>query len=87
VGKEAPPPDQFPVSTAPNRLPAKVPPKELRAWAADFGKRNPDATFKIFLQNARLVFAQFRVTERPMQQVIAELGMTKGRGNPAITRK
>ncbi len=65
----------------------KVSRTDLRAWVKRFGASNPGAPFGVILQNARMHFRQFRVTERPLKDIIAELGMTKSRGNPAIRQK
>jgi len=65
----------------------KVTRNELREWVHGFAQRNPESSFRVFLQNARLAFPQYRVTERPVRSVIADLKLTKSRGNPAIKRK
>jgi hypothetical protein len=66
---------------------AKVPRPALRAWVGQFGARNPDAHFADFLAGARAHFPGLRVAERPVRDEIANLGLTKTRGNPAIKRK
>lgn len=64
----------------------KVGRMELKAWVATFGAANPAAPFAVFLANARIHFRNQQVTERPLKAAIADLGMTKSRGNPAIRR-
>lgn len=78
--EERTPIHQNPSLTKPSRI-------ELRAWVAWFGNNNPDATFGVILLNAKLHFPNRQVTERPLKDAIAELGLTKKRGNPAIKRK
>ena len=81
-------PSQPEVDAAPRAPPPpKVTLGELVRWAKPFGEANRDATFAVFLKNARTHFRNRRVTERPMRDAIAKLGMTKSRGNPTITRK
>jgi len=70
-----------------NTLLPKVPRSDLKAWVAAYGGRNPDAHFADFLAAANARFRGQRVTERPLKREIAELGLTKTRGNPAIRRK
>jgi hypothetical protein len=65
----------------------KVDPKALKAWIADFGARNPGASFAVFRDNAKLAFPKFRVGERPVQAAIAECGFKLKPGNPTIQRK
>jgi hypothetical protein len=85
----------FPPRPAAPRTPAsdkaellpKVDPKTLRAWVADFGARNPGASFAVFRDNAKLAFPRYRVGERPVQTAIAESGLKLRPGNPTIPRK
>ncbi len=65
----------------------KIDPKTLGEWVADFGARNPGASFAIFRDNARLAFPKCRVGERPIQTAIAECGFKLRPGNPSILRK
>jgi hypothetical protein len=65
----------------------KVDPKALQEWVADFGVRNPGASFAMFRDNARLAFPKFRVGERPVEAAIAGLGFKLRPGNPTILRK
>jgi hypothetical protein len=83
-----------PLSTSPRTpVPAekdprpKIDPKTLGAWVADFGARNPGASFAVFRDNARLAFPKFRVGERPVEAAIAECGFKLKPGNPLIPRK
>ena len=76
-----------PEPTSKPALPPKVGRAELRKWLDGFARRNPGSSFGVILQNAKLAFPQFRVTERPTQAAIADLQLTKNPGNPAITRK
>jgi hypothetical protein len=80
--------------TAPNRNMAerrdhrpKIDKKTLLSWTAEYGRRNPQTSFGVFLRNARSAFPQFRVGERPMKAAIAELGLKLSVGNPTILRK
>jgi hypothetical protein len=68
-------------------LPPKIDPQTLKAWVADFGARNPGASFAVFRDNARLAFPRFRVGERPVEAAIAELGFKLKAGNQSILRK
>ena len=65
----------------------KIDPATLKAWVADFGARNPGTSFAVFRDNARLAFPRYRVGERPVKAIIAELGFTLMPGNPATLRK
>lgn len=65
----------------------KIDPKTLERWVADFGARNPGASFAVFRDNARLAFPGLRVGERPVQAAIAECGFKLRPGNPEILRK
>ncbi len=76
-----------PRAPAARDLRPKVDPKTLERWVADFGARNPGASFAVFRDNARLAFSGFRVGERPVQAAIAELGFSLKPGNPLILRK
>lgn len=71
----------------PADLRPKIDAETLRDWMADFGARNPGSSFAVFRDNARLAFPKFRVGERPVKLVIAELKFTLRPGNPAILRK
>lgn len=75
-----------PVPAKKDQLP-KIDPKMLQAWVADFGVRNPGASFAVFRDNARLAFPKFRVGERPVEAAIAESGFKLKPGNPSIPRK
>jgi hypothetical protein len=65
----------------------KIDPNTLQAWVADFGARNPGASFAVFRDHARLAFPRFRVGERPVKAAIAESGFKRIPGNPTILRK
>jgi hypothetical protein len=65
----------------------KIDANALREWVADFGARNPGASFAVFRDNARLAFPKFRVGERPVESAIAECGFKLKPGNPLILRK
>jgi hypothetical protein len=78
-----------PRAAAPARqdLRPKIDPDSLRAWVAEFGARNPGASFAVFRDNARLAFPRLRVGERPVKAAIAELGFKLSPGNPETLRK
>jgi hypothetical protein len=80
----APPPTPAP---ARKDLRPKIDPATLKTWAADFGARNPGASFAVFRDNARLAFPRCRVGERPVKAAIAENGLKLSPGNPTILRK
>jgi hypothetical protein len=65
----------------------KIDPKTLQAWVAEFGARNPGASFAVFRDNARIAFPKFRVGERPVEAAITESGFKLRPGNPSIPRK
>lgn len=67
--------------------PPKIDRSLLEAWIRDYGATNPDAPFQHFFANAKLQFPAHQITQRPVRDAIAKLGLTKSRGNPAITRK
>jgi hypothetical protein len=77
---------QPPAPTAKDLRP-KIDRKTLEQWVADFGARNPGASFAVFRDNARLAFPRFRVGERPIRAAIAEYGFKLTPGNPLILRK
>jgi hypothetical protein len=76
-----------PPAPARKDLRPKIDPHALKAWVADFGARNPGASFAVFRDNARLAFPRFRVGERPVKAAIAEMGLRLTPGNPIILRK
>jgi hypothetical protein len=84
ASRSAPPPAPAP---AKRDLPPKIDPQTLKAWVADFGARNPGASFVVFRDNARLAFPRLRVGERPVRAAIADSGMALMPGNPSILRK
>jgi hypothetical protein len=88
-GPGFPSPSEPPRTAAPaNRdLLPKVDSKTLQAWVAEFGARNPGASFAVFRDNAKLAFPKHRVGERPVQAAIAECGFKLKPGNPSIQRK
>jgi len=65
----------------------KIDAKALQDWVAEFGARNPGASFAVFRDNARLAFPKFRVGERPVEAAIAGCGFKLRPGNPTILRK
>lgn len=65
----------------------KISPKVLLDWARQFGERNRDAVFRVFLLNARSAFPDKWISEKRMKDAIAELRLTKSRGNPTIRQK
>jgi hypothetical protein len=75
-----------PVAAKKDQLP-KIDPKTLQVWVAEFGARNPGASFAVFRDNARRAFPKFRVGERPVEAAIAESGFKLRPGNPTIPRK
>jgi hypothetical protein len=81
-----------PKGNAPHRPASREAPKigklKLKEFVRDFATRNPGSSFAVILQNAKLKFEpQFRVTERPTKDVIADLGLTLDVGNPSILQK
>jgi hypothetical protein len=79
-----PPPAPVPVQKDPR---PKIDAQTLQTWVADFGARNPGASFAVFRDNARLAFPKFRVGERPVEAAIAGCGFKLKPGNPSIPRK
>ncbi len=75
------------VRNSPAPLPPKIERAQLREWVRGFASRNPGSPFSVILQNAKLAFPQFRVGERPVKSVIADLNLTLSQGNPTILRK
>ena len=55
----------------------------VHAWAETFRVANPNATFGVFILNARARFNPKSVAELPMKRIIAELKMTKKVGKPS----
>ena len=86
MSRRPPAPPRTPAPAKKDQLP-KIDQKTLQAWVAEFGARNPGASFAVFRDNARIAFPKFRVGERPVEAAIAESGFKLRPGNPSIPRK
>jgi hypothetical protein len=64
----------------------KVDAETLKQWVAEFARRNPGVPFATIRDNARSAFPRFRIAERPVKVVIAELDLTLSAGNPRTLR-
>lgn len=67
--------------------PQRVRRADLKAWVAAYGQQHSKAAFREIYDKACSHFTARQPSQQNVKDAIAANGMTKSRGNPAITRK